>query len=267
MSRRARGAAADDSLLERMASMLADPLYREDPLYPVLAEALEHIRLQNQRLERLLRISDGYHLLERDQTLGLAERCERQIRRMEKLARISDQYQRNLLEVTEGLRRAANQDPLTGIPNRRYLMERLKEETERASRKGYPLAIAMMDVDHFKQINDRYGHEVGDTALCEIANAVRQGVRRYDIYGRWGGEEFLLLLPETAQVEAVAVLERIRQQIGRVRVGGETPTALSASFGLTLQRRGESLDETLKRADAALFAAKDAGRNRIAIEL
>lgn len=265
MTRRVRTPHADEVLVERIAAVVADPAHADAALRPLLAEALELLRHQNRRLERLLAISDGYHLLERDQTLSLADRCERQIRRMEKLARISDQYQRQLLEVAESLRRAANQDPLTGIPNRRYLMERLKEETERASRKGSRLAIAMMDVDHFKQINDRYGHEVGDTALCEIAGAVRQGVRRYDIYGRWGGEEFLLLLPETTEAEAVAVLERIRRLIGAVRVGGEVPTALSVSFGLTLQRRGESLDETLRRADEGLFRAKDAGRNRIEI--
>ncbi|MBK1717676.1 biofilm regulation diguanylate cyclase SiaD [Thiocystis violacea] len=253
------------ALLERIESLLEDTGHADNPLRPVLTEVLEHIHTQNQRMERLLKISDGYQLLERNQTLSLAERCDKQIKRMEKLARISDQYQRNLLEVAESLRQAANQDALTGLANRRHLMERLKDESQRATRKGSQLAVAMMDVDYFKQINDRFGHEVGDQALREIADAVRQGVRRYDIHGRWGGEEFLLMLPETDQPEAVAVLERIRERIGAIHVGEQAPVRLSASFGVTLLRHGEDTDDTLKRADDALFEAKRNGRDRVEV--
>ncbi len=258
---------AGQDLLERIEALLGDAAHAHDPLRPVLVEVMEHIHAQNQRMERLLKISDGYQLLERNQTLSLTERCDKQIKRMEKLARISDHYQRNLLAVTENLRQAANQDSLTGLANRRYLMERLREESQRATRNGSRLAVAMMDVDHFKQINDRFGHDVGDLALREIADAVRHGVRGYDIHGRWGGEEFLLMLPETDQSEGLAVLERIREQIGAIRVGEETPVGLSASFGITLLRHGEDTDDTLKRADDALFKAKRNGRNRIEVAI
>lgn len=253
------------SLVERIQALLDDPAHGNNPLRSLLEEVNDHILGQNQRMERLLRISDGYQLLEHNQTLTLAERCEKQLRRMEKLARISDQYQRNLWEVTETLRQAANQDSLTGLANRRFLMERIKEETQRAARKDSLLAIALMDVDHFKQINDRFGHEVGDVALCEIAGAVRQGVRRYDVYGRWGGEEFLLMLPDTGRDEAVMVLERIRQTIADLAVGDESPIRLSASIGVTLLRHGEDIDDALKRADDALFQAKREGRNRLVV--
>ncbi|EHQ52972.1 hypothetical protein ECTPHS_09794 [Ectothiorhodospira sp. PHS-1] len=252
-------------LLERIQAALEDPDHAHHPLIPLLEEVGEHILGQSQRMERLLRISDGYHLLEHSQNLTLAERCEKQLRRMEKLARISDQYQRNLWEVTETLRQAANQDSLTGLANRRFLMERLKEETHRATRKDTSLAIALMDVDHFKQINDRFGHEVGDVALCEIAGAVRQGVRLYDVYGRWGGEEFLLMLPDTRRDEAIMVLERIRQTISTLTVGEDDPIRLSASFGVTLLRSGEDVDDALKRADDALFKAKREGRDRVVV--
>ncbi|MCG5500575.1 biofilm regulation diguanylate cyclase SiaD [Ectothiorhodospira lacustris] len=253
-------------LLERIQALLDDPAHIDNPLRAVLQEVNDHIQSQNQRMERLLRISDGYQLLEHNEALTLSERCDKQIKRMERLARISDQYQRNLWEVTETLRQAANQDPLTGLANRRFLMERLKEETQRAARKGSRLAIALMDVDHFKQVNDRFGHEVGDVALCEIAGAVRQEVRRYDVYGRWGGEEFLLVLPDADPEEAVMVLERIRQTITALTVGGDDPAIrLSASFGVTLLRSGEDVDDALKRADDALFKAKREGRDRVVL--
>ncbi|SEQ32275.1 diguanylate cyclase (GGDEF) domain-containing protein [Ectothiorhodospira magna] len=240
--------------------------HEDHPLLPLLMELQDYLHAQDQRLERLLRIADGYHQLERHQNLSLAERCDRQLKRMEKLARISDQYQRSLWEVTETLRQAANQDPLTGLANRRHLMERLKEETERTCRRQSSLSIALMDVDHFKQINDGFGHETGDQALCRIAEVMSGCVRRYDIHGRWGGEEFLLLMPDTPLPQAVQVLERVRQAVEGITVGDDPsvpPLQLSISSGVTLLRHGEEVDHALKRADDALFSAKRLGRNRV----
>lgn len=258
-----RASQAGREILERVQALLEDPDHQDNPLYEALEGLREYALAQDQRLERLMRISDGYHLLERNHTQSLAVRCDRQLRRMEKMARISDQYQKTLWEVTESLREAANQDPLTGLANRRFLMERLKDEIQRAERKDSRLALCLMDVDHFKRINDRFGHEMGDTALCEIAGAVRQGLRRYDLYGRWGGEEFLLVLPQTGLSEAGAVIDRVRQEVGQVTVGEGESLTLSASFGYTCLHVGEDPNDILRRADIALFRAKEAGRNRV----
>lgn len=258
-----RSPQAGQETLEQAQALLEDPAHQDNPLHEALKGLCEYTLAQDQRLERLMRISDGYHLLGLNHTQSLADRCDRQLRRMEKLARISDQYQKNLLEATEGLREAANQDPLTGLANRRFLMERLREEIQRAERKDTRLTLCLMDVDHFKRINDRFGHDVGDTALCEIAGAVRQGLRRYDVYGRWGGEEFLLVLPQTSLAEAGTVIDRVRQEVGRVTVGEGDPVTLSASFGYTCLHAGEDPNDLLKRADIALFRAKEAGRDRV----
>lgn len=252
-------------LMGRVQRILEDPTHGENPLLPVLVELWRHACTQEARMERLLSIADGYQLLQHEQTLTLAERCERQLRRTEKLARISDRYQRELLELTESLREAANRDPLTGLANRRYLMERIRDEIQRARRKESPLGICIMDVDHFKQINDLFGHETGDQALCRIAAVVQDSVRSYDVYGRWGGEEFLLLLPQTDRDEALGVVQRIRSCINGICVPlEEGGVALSASFGLTALHDGEEApDVLLKRADQALFRAKHSGRNRV----
>ncbi|MFP4162205.1 MAG: diguanylate cyclase, partial [Ectothiorhodospira sp.] len=139
------------------------------------------------------------------------------------------------------------------------------EEIKRAQRHGDALGICIMDVDHFKHINDRFGHDMGDQALCRIAAVVQDSVRSYDICGRWGGEEFLLLLPHTDCEEALAVVHRLRDCIQKIYISeGDGGVYLSASFGLTsLQVREEDPDIVLRRADQALFRAKDAGRNRV----
>lgn len=251
-----------DPLEERIAALLADPAHAGNPLRAVLAELLAHSAAQRERLERLVRISDGFHRLERASSLTLAQRYDRQLRRIEKIARISDRYQHDLRALTESLKEAALRDALTGLGNRRFLMERLREETERVARGGGGYALAITDVDHFKSINDRHGHEGGDLALCRIADAIRTSVREYDLCGRWGGEEFLIMLPETQLDAAISVIERVRVSIAAIMLDAQQPAALSASFGLTTYRAGESYSDTLNRADTALFRAKANGRNR-----
>jgi diguanylate cyclase (GGDEF)-like protein len=166
-------------------------------------------------------------------------------------------------ELNEALKEASTKDALTGIGNRRMLMERLKAETARAERLNRPLTLAIADVDRFKSINDTYGHETGDKLLIEIAHAFESGVRDYDLCGRWGGEEFLIIMPELQEQEAIVVVERVRNAICELKVRhGDALIEVSASFGIAERRVGESLSETINRADTALFAAKRAGRNR-----
>ena len=257
--------ADETELLPLIAQLVARPEHRDNPLREPLQKLFAHCESQRERLERLVRISDGYHSISRDRSLSLAEQYDKQLRRLEKLARISDRYQNSLRELSEALRTSALQDPLTGLDNRRALMERLREESERATRKGLPYGLAILDVDRFKTINDRFGHDAGDKALCAISAAIRHSLRDYDVCGRWGGEEFLVLLPDTSAEFAAQVTERIRAHIEQLTIdlpNGESPR-LTASFGLTQYRPGESFSDTVNRADARLLEAKAQGRNRV----
>ena len=124
--------------------------------------------------------------------------------------------------------------------------------------------MAILDVDRFKSINDHYGHEAGDKALCAISEAIQNSLREYDLCGRWGGEEFLILLPDTPETHAWQVIERIRGNIKEMKLQlreNDIPD-LSASLGLTLYRDGETFSDTINRADHALLEAKANGRNR-----
>ena len=136
-------------------------------------------------------------------------------------------------------------------------METIKQEVQRVARGGQPFVVGMLDVDHFKAVNDRYGHEAGDRALVELARVLRHGLREYDLCGRWGGEEFLVLLPNTGPEAAQAVMDRL---VGEVRamvidVGGEA-LRLTVSIGMSCHQLGETFSETLSRADQALYLAK-----------
>ena len=145
-------------------------------------------------------------------------------------------------------------------------METIKQEVQRVARGGQPFVVGMLDVDHFKAVNDRYGHEAGDRALVELARVRRHGLREYDLCGRWGGEEFLVLLPNTGPEAAQAVMDRL---VGEVRamvidVGGEA-LRLTVSIGMSCHQLGETFSETLSRADQALYLAKQDGRDRVAL--
>lgn len=257
----------ETELLPLVAQLVVSPEYQNNPLRAPLEKLLKHCEEQKERLERLVRISDGYHSISRHQSLTLAEQYDKQLRRLEKLARISDRYQNSLRELSEALKVSALHDPLTGLDNRRSLMERLRDESERATRKNQPYGLAILDVDRFKLINDRFGHDAGDRALCAISEAIRQTLREYDVCGRWGGEEFLVLLPETSAEFAIQVTERVRSSIEQVRI--DLPQAeslpITASFGLTQYQLGESFSETINRADALLLEAKTLGRNRVVV--
>lgn len=257
-------AVADLDLIVQVEAILAAPEYRDDPLRDLLARLFEHSQGQRQRLERLVRISDGYHSFSRDQNQSLERLYDRQLHRLEKLARISDRYQNSLREMSEALREASLRDPLTELGNRRFLMERLDEETERANRKASSYVIGIIDVDYFKTINDRFGHEVGDRALFEIAGAIRRPIREYDLCGRWGGEEFLILLPETKLEQGCETAERIARAVRNIELEG-LDARITVSIGLSAYRFGETHAAALNRADSALLCAKSAGRDRVEI--
>lgn len=161
----------------------------------------------------------------------------------------------------------AQRDVLTGLPNRRGFLDQALPVWSTAARKSRPLSAVVMDIDHFKHINDRHGHEAGDRVLIEVADRLGSACRSGDILARWGGEEFVLLLPETRGDEASVLAERLRELIAQapVPLGDGRSTAFTASFGVSVRLGAMRLEDLLRAAEAALHAAKDAGRDRVVL--
>ena len=175
-----------------------------------------------------------------------------------------DEQRATLAATLSELERLSTSDALTGITNRRQMSLLLEQEEKRQRRGGAPFWIAIVDIDWFKQINDRYGHATGDAVLRDFAALCASQLDVDDVVARWGGEEFLLLLPATSEERALATLARIRAAVARhdwqAHAGGLAP---GFSGGLAVHRADEALAHTLERADRALYAAKEAGRDRI----
>jgi len=167
----------------------------------------------------------------------------------------------DLKGVEEELRALSVTDSLTGIHNRRYFQERLKIELERAQRDGLALAVIMLDIDHFKRINDRFGHAVGDRVLRSLCQRIGQRLRRTDVFCRLGGEEFMVLCPGSDVDQARLLALELWQGVRNVPVEGVGQ--VTASFGVAGWRSGEGADALLLRADAGVYAAKQAGRDRV----
>lgn len=167
--------------------------------------------------------------------------------------------------MMEEMCRLARTDSLTGLWNRGYFVELSRRELARCRRGGYPLSVLLIDVDHFKKINDTFGHDVGDKALVALAGAMRNSLREIDILGRFGGEEFVVLLPDVCRKGACVVAERIRKQIGTTLVdAGSRDVNMTVSIGATFMDDDSiDLDGLLKHADMALYRAKNNGRDRV----
>lgn len=173
--------------------------------------------------------------------------------------------QDQLAAVRDMLREQAMHDPLTGLWNRTVILDTLRREWRRGQRKGTPVGVIMADVDHFKRINDSYGHATGDLVLSEIAQRMCGSLRCYDAIGRYAGEEFLIVLPETDPTETYAVAERLRQAIeGKPIVHVDTTISVTISLGAAASDRIHSeADFLIGEADTALVCAKQEGRNRV----
>jgi diguanylate cyclase (GGDEF)-like protein len=189
------------------------------------------------------------------------------------VARLSDELARRQLERTElnqvihELTELSLRDPLTGLFNRRGLEERLVEEFARARRYGAPLSLIMIDIDHFKRVNDTHGHAVGDIAIGHVAKLLIKGRRASDISARYGGEELVLLLPHTPLEGAMSLAERLRYQIEQTPYrAGEAQDHLTASLGVAMYDRAmREPMELLEAADRALYRSKREGRNRVSL--
>jgi len=177
--------------------------------------------------------------------------------------RLNEQYIR-LRTLAETMTHLAHTDSLIRIANRRELDSTIESEIKRIERHAQPLSAILFDLDFFKQVNDNYGHEAGDTVLKEIAIVVQAHLRRSDLLGRWGGEEFLVITPQTDSIQARTLAERLRKAIFSHPL--EDVGTITASFGVAEYHPPESAEAWLKRADDALYAAKQGGRNQVITE-
>lgn len=176
----------------------------------------------------------------------------------DEIGRLAQSFNRMVLSLRETM---ASRDELTQLYNRRAFNDFLAQMIVQAQRYNEPLSIAMLDFDHFKKINDRLGHTVGDSVLKQLAEIIQANIRASDVLARWGGEEFILLMPKITLADAARVMDRLRLIVADEEfVGGSTVTI---SVGVTELRPGDGFDDLLKRVDEAQYRAKASGRNNV----
>ncbi len=168
----------------------------------------------------------------------------------------------NNIDNFEKLKNMAIKDDLTNIYNRRYFIEKLEQEINRVKRGAKTFSLIFFDIDFFKNINDKFGHSIGDYILTALANEVKNRIRKSDVFVRWGGEEFIIMLPRTCLRDAVGFAEQLRQLVKKIRIPGTT-RSITVSFGVVEYIKGESLDNVITRADEKMYLAKKSGRDNV----
>lgn len=184
-------------------------------------------------------------------------------RRLGKVVSISDKLQRNMILLNQSLEKIALTDALTGLLNRHAMNKCLQAEWNRMQREDIPFALLMLDLDHFKRVNDNFGHAVGDKVLQEMAKRLKDMTRNYDACCRWGGEEFLVLLPNTTQEGVNTVYQKLRETLisNPIIQDDEQAIPITFSVGAHIAVADETLDQSIKQADDALYRAKRKGRD------
>jgi diguanylate cyclase (GGDEF)-like protein len=181
-------------------------------------------------------------------------------------AGLTAQLRRELDVQAARLEALAYTDELTKVHNRRFVGGQLNAQVASATRHGRTLAVALVDLDRFKPINDEHGHDAGDRVLATVAKRMAARLRKEDVLGRWGGEEFLVLLPDTGAAGALHAAEDLRSAVGGTPIRWHaSPLRVTVSAGVAVRRAGETPEQLLRRADEALYAAKDAGRDRVVL--
>lgn len=213
-----------------------------------------------------------------DEYIKLAHEYQNLLRLTKKITRLGDSYQnqllkaklrieeqnRELVQMNEIVKKMALTDTLTGLDNRRALYAKVDNEIERAKRSHYPISLIIGDIDYFKKINDTHGHHIGDHVLIEVAAIFKESIRKTDIAARWGGEEFLLILPEMPLADAVIKAQTIRQKLKAEPIWYEkTAIPISMTMGVAQIKQDETLAECIQRADCALYNGKRKGRNMV----
>ncbi|MBI1364762.1 MAG: PleD family two-component system response regulator [Alphaproteobacteria bacterium] len=258
-----------DLVIVNMALEAMDPLrlcssirsFEETRLTPVLVIVRQG---DTRKLVRALDIGVNDYLTRPVEKNELMARVNTQIKRKRFVEHLRSSFQASLeMAVT---------DQLTGLYNRRYLASHLAAMFDRALWTGRPLSVMILDIDHFKAINDTYGHDVGDRVIQNIAERIRSSIRGIDLACRYGGEEFLIAMPDTEKDFARIVAERLRQEIATHKVtvnGGRDQLQVTVSIGIASTADGENEDTSqklIKRADQALYGAKSGGRNRVILD-
>jgi diguanylate cyclase (GGDEF)-like protein len=186
--------------------------------------------------------------------------------RLEKLTAENEQLKTELVNMVRSLDLASRIDGMTGLANRRDIMEKIDREATRSQRHQHPFTILLVNVDKFKQVNDTYGYNAGDDVLVEISRVLRGCVRNEDVCARWGGEEFLLLLPETSAESSLSVANKVLESISMTEFKANKPgIRISVSIGICEHGPGHFAQESISKANQALAMAKQGGRNRYII--
>jgi diguanylate cyclase (GGDEF)-like protein len=270
------------SAFESAAARMLEPLSEllQKPLFLADSDSTEAVRGFAIRLtvpRKSIVARDGRPFTEAERRLiqemfGVLRMVEESEARYEELEHRMLTLQRENLDLVVKnrlLSDVSSRDSLTGLYNRWFVMEKIDSELNRALRHGSPMSLLMLDVDHFKRINDTWGHSAGDQVLQGIGKLLRESCRVYDVPGRYGGEEFCILLPETKTGNTTVVAERIRQRLEATELlCGETSVVVTASIGIAgmdTPNDGHVLSPAglIERADQALYSAKHNGRNRI----
>jgi diguanylate cyclase (GGDEF)-like protein len=247
-------AIADGNPDERGQIRGGDELEELVDAFNTMSRKLMESRAQAEEAQRSLEHArDLLELRVAERTRDLMQANERLLHEVSERARAEEQ-----------LALAARADPLTGLMNRRAILEQLEYQSARAQRSGTPFSLILADLDYFKSINDTHGHDAGDQALIEIAAQLRQELRAQDLVARWGGEEFLVLLPDTDLEGGLVVAEDLREGVAAhtLDIGGES-VQLTLSLGVARCATGQPFNECVKAADSALYRAKLQGRNRV----
>lgn len=242
---------------------LEDPEWRENPdvAYDLINYLGYPVRWPNGDMFGTLCVLDS-------KPHEYTEKQERLMLQMRNMVEINLELLEKNLELenlSKNLQYLANTDELTGIWNRRAFIAESNKELQRAQRTQHPTCLLMMDLDDFKEINDRFGHEVGDEVLKLFTHSIRATKRSYDIFGRVGGEEFAMLLPETRKVEAIELAERLRHRVSEIFFHKQqTDIAITVSIGVyELAKNDTTILAALSKADKVLYAAKRAGKNQV----
>lgn len=267
-----------ESTATRILSALSELLHR--PLQLVDSHSSEQghafaVRLPMPRVSIVARDGKPFGDVERHiiqemfDVLRLVEESEARYEELEHRMLSLQRENLDLVVKNRLLSEVSSRDTLTGLYNRWFVMEKIDTELNRSLRHGSPMSLLMLDVDHFKRINDTWGHSAGDQVLQGIGKLLRDCCRVYDVPGRYGGEEFCIVLPETKTGNTTAVAERIRRRLETTELPcGETSIAVTASIGIAGMDEpddGSSLSPAglIERADRALYTAKNRGRNRV----
>ena len=222
-----------------------------------LASLRRHLRT---RMDSIGRHLQDFKDREQERSRQARERTDQMRGRMEELEKEARKLHASLADE----KRLSLLDALTRIPNRLAYEQRLEDELERFRRFGQPICLATCDIDHFKRVNDSYGHRAGDKVLQVVAESFAASVRSTDFVARYGGEEFVFILPGSTLEDAQALMNRIREKISEVGFHFRgTPVSVTVSCGITALRAADAADDAFDRADKAMYQAKDAGRNRV----